>query len=751
MYTPKRLLALASVLFTCLQLVAQAPTDNPYAARFNPQPHWTNDLRWTNVTESTTVSGLVGANRQVDSTALQNLMNSISTQGGGVIYFPADSFKFNYDLVIPTGIVLRGATPAVANATNENYRPGTVFAFPKYYPTFTGNGTPRNTAFKEIKGKSNAHNIALVNLDINRAGIAFHPYAYTDAPGVNTKWPVDINYNILIFGVRSNNVAIPDPSVPNLTAGSASEPAQEGWQRYVWRFSSNIGLYVSRNGVVVNCRINDTPTDTYNQPGYVLRNFNNPNCMSGGVSKLNPDGSDAKFEVTDHLGIDLNRAKINKEGAGSGGGPHSPYGIYGFVTYATPVSEPQLFAPGNEVRDCWVFKTRRVGIIAAGNGLVVDNNIIRDQDNKIAYIRANGQGCETNNSATHENRGIDVSGWNVQLTRNDVEVRRHTIGGPGGYGSVDGEGVLVQECCGGTSVQGYTFKHNKLTQASSGYIGLWKMRTMHNVYIDSNDLGCKNIYLTANTNGAPFQLFNSTINGNTNVDRIIANADLGGSNLLIERNAFCGNGVINAPGFATINDNGNATVTPGPGVQVTAPTAAITSPANGVRINRANSPGPVNITASIQDGDSVQYFVNTAPLGSYLSASVTTAQWILPAENGFYFISARVKNSEGVVIWAPAVRVEVVTITSSAATVSSGKLGVIVYPNPSEGAFNLFVPENQDGNAVYQLTDMTGKQMQTGKLETSNPKVDISTFPQGVYQLIIQSNGKRNVLRLVKN
>jgi len=369
-----------------------------------------------------------------------------------------------------------GANPAVANALDDNYRPATFFEFPKYNPTFTGNGTPNSTAFKTIRGKENAGNIGLVNLDVNRAHIGFHPEAWTDAPGINTKWPVDIIFNILIFGIRSNNVAIPDPGVP--AAASGTQPAQEGWQRYVWRFTSNIGLYVSQNGTIVNCRVNDEPTDTYNQPGYVIRDASNGNCSSAGTSKLNPDGSDAKFEYTDHIGIDLNRAKINKDGAGSGTGPNGKYGIYGFVGYATPETEPQLFAPGNEVRDSYVFKTRRVGIIAAGNGLKVDNNKVRDRFNKIAFIRANGQGCETNNSATHENRGMDVSGWNLMVTRNDIEVVPHRIGGPSGYPSVDGEGILVQECCGGTSVKDYNFKRNKLTQASSGYIGLWKMRTM---------------------------------------------------------------------------------------------------------------------------------------------------------------------------------------------------------------------------------------------------------------------------------
>jgi hypothetical protein len=267
---------------------------------------------------------------------------------------------------------------------------------------------------------------------------------------------------------------------------------------------------------------------------------------------------------------------------------------------------------------------------------------------------------------------------------------------------------------------------------------------MYNVYIDSNDLGCKNIYLTANTNGAPFQLFNSTINNNTNVDRIIAEASLGGSNLLIERNAFCGNGVINAPGFATVNDNGNATVNTGAGNQVSIPTAVITSPADGIRVNFSQ---PLTITASYTDADSVQFFVNTTALGPYVASSVTSAQWTTPEVGGSYFISVRAKNSEGFV-WSEPVRI-VVGSTSGSQFIEEVN-SVFAYPNPSSDVFHLVLPAGFRGQTQYSVVDFTGKELMKGVFENNNPSINLSTVPQGLYQILISNRGKQSITRLLK-
>jgi hypothetical protein len=739
----------AILLFSSTALLAQ-PTDNPYRTRYNPITHWTDSLKWSTVTDVTTLSNVVAQDGTVDSLALQNALTTISNAGGGVLYFPPGEYKFGYDLYIPTGVILRGETPTVANATDNNFRPATKFIFPKYEPVLSGNGTPNNTAFKEVKPKKNAYNIGLVNIDLNRAGVAAYPTEYEPQPQFNnTRWPKDINYNLIFMGIRSNNVAIPDPAVP--AAASGQQPAQEGWQRYVWRFSSNFGIYVSRNAVVANCRINDEPTDSYNQPGYVLQNGTHPNCFANGQSKLPADGSGARFEVTDHLGIDLNRAKVNKDGpipGNSGVGPNGLHGIYGFLTYAQPWNEPQLFATGNEIRDCWVYKTRRVGIIAAGNGLVVEGNVVRDAQGKIAFIRPNGTSCETNNSATHENRGIDVSGWNVKCNNNDIEVFQHKIGGPNGYPTVDGEGILVQECCGGTQVKDYEFKYNKLSQASSGYIGLWKMRTMYNVVIDSNTLGCKPIFLTANTNNASFSLFNCRIVGNTEFASITSDAGAGGNNLLIQGNVACqgSSGNIIAPGFATVQDNVGGTWNPGAGQEITVPTVVVTSPMQGTLFNPAAS---VLITFNATGADSVRVFMNTTNVSGWMAGNTESFIWTASTLPGDYYITVEAKNSN-TSIYSTARLIRVVNPASPTAVPVINQMGEwMVYPNPSNGEFQL-KSSRQGIKSHIKVMDVTGRTVRMLTDEASSAKIDLSKEAAGVYFIKISNTFGSQTLKLIK-
>ena len=97
MTTPKPLLSVFLFLIPVISVFAQVPVDNAYRSRFNINSHWTDSLRWTNVTQANTISNLVAANKQVDSLIMQNTMNQISIQGGGVLYFAADTFRFGFD------------------------------------------------------------------------------------------------------------------------------------------------------------------------------------------------------------------------------------------------------------------------------------------------------------------------------------------------------------------------------------------------------------------------------------------------------------------------------------------------------------------------------------------------------------------------------------------------------------------------------------------------------------------------------
>ncbi len=202
------------------------------------------------------------------------------------------------------------------------------------------------------------------------------------------------------------------------------------------------------------------------------------------------------FSYTDHYGIYVNRGSS--------------------VTYGTPETAPSLFRTGIVIRDNWVNATMRVKIHAAGNGLVIADNVLRDNASKAHWVDPTGRRL-VGNANTLENRGIDWSGHNVVIVGNDIEVFRHRLkSGP--YYSVDGEGILHQECCGGSSIRGVLIQDNIV----NSYIGLYKSREIENATVRGNTVtsGVNHnfpdlIYVVADTNNAPYYVKDVLIEDNT--------------------------------------------------------------------------------------------------------------------------------------------------------------------------------------------------------------------------------------------
>ncbi|MCS7004630.1 MAG: PKD domain-containing protein [Cytophagales bacterium] len=532
--------SLASIVYFSIPSTGSStpPTDNPYRTRYNPSiNHWTDSLKWNKIYLATNYGINVCNTPEANSIALQALNTLVSDSGGGVIFFPAGTYPFKESIYLKTGVILRGETPAVANAKDSAYRPQSKLLFPRYIPTFTGNGTPINTAFKHIDADTNAYNIAIVNLDINRAAIDIHPKQYQLGGASNTAQPVDVNKNVLVFGIRSNNVALPDPAVPNTTQTTP----QFGWQRWSFRFAGNIDIFGAGNMIVANCRINDEVTDNFEQPNYQYNNMT-PDCSGAPPSAT-------IFNYTDHYGIVVNRNKFQIGGSpvssasfsgGSNAITGATYYTYAWKTGATPQDEPYLFMPGNEVLDNWVFKTMRIGLQASGIGLIIKGNETYDIPNKTIWLTPTGTGCQLNNSATYENRGLDFSGWNVTIDSNIIGCYRHRLKNTI-YFTVDGEGILLQECCGGTSVNDYKITRNRLVQ--EGYIGIYKMGDINNLLIKDNNLDGREILVQANISaGGTGQedhyrfLSDMLLEGNIGVSRFNINGNRGGRNNIIRNN-----------------------------------------------------------------------------------------------------------------------------------------------------------------------------------------------------------------------
>ena len=122
------------------------------------------------------------------------------------------------------------------------------------------------------------------------------------------------------------------------------------------------------------------------------------------------------------------------------------------------------------------------------------------------------------------------------MTGNNYEVYRHRVMDTN-YLSVDGEGILVQECCGGTTVKGAVINNNQ----GNAYIGVYKIPEVENVVIADNNLVAGNgdkhlIYVSADTNNAPHKMNNVRIENNNLEGGIIAKASLGGSGNMIINN-----------------------------------------------------------------------------------------------------------------------------------------------------------------------------------------------------------------------
>lgn len=345
-----------------------------------------------------------------------------------------------------------------------------------------------------------------------------------------------VQRNILVFGVANHNAVVPGPEVPN--------SSQKPWQRFPWRFSANIDIVVSENALVAQCRLNDramVQPDNFMMDGYMIRQRNTNNMRM----LTSADNENPIFDYDGHYGICVNRKKTYKNA-------NNQWAVEAFAGYASPETEPLLFARNIEILDNWMYKSNRVGIIGAGIGLVISNNVIKDDSSKPNREDFFGPvGTTTPQGATtFENRGIDFSGWKAVIEGNDTEAFRHRSGG---YLSTDGEGILVQECCGGTSVNDYVIRNNYMRKGN--YIGIYKMRDCHNVKIENNFLGGGPVWLWANTNGGIYALHNCQVSGNTELSGINLNGDIIGTNTTVTNNVGRGSSTMAYPCYTIESNN----------------------------------------------------------------------------------------------------------------------------------------------------------------------------------------------------
>jgi hypothetical protein len=505
-----------------------------------------------------------------DLATVNAAISQLSALGGGVLYFPAGIYVFSDNIVLKDGVVLRGADPTgVTDARTTGYNPPTDFFFPRLpgivddadVPQFGKRMDPSGVAASSVIGGAytnpadvpskmlitkkveidqtypaglTATNYGIVNVDLFRAGVQFlqefqsngtiDRFSVTFGSGDKNRME---GGNVVVYGNRLNNVV-------DLEWLIAQDADFNSWQLWMNRVGPHIDVMVKENSIVANNRINDMEYEFRNgsplsntQPYLLVDSFGmavtgddnsgvtgdpdtdytNPanvyldrsgNIISGNNPNVGVNNSNNKYVLFRHsqgLGIAVNRS--SRVGYGSSG-PH------------TPAGEPSLQRQGNVVRQNWLYITNRVGYQLSGFGLEVRDNVRVDINGDAVVLGPTGDRYQTNNSATYENRGFDVTGDNIFVNNNEYTVYNRTIANAG-FPTVDGEGILIQQNDGQLSVNNWTVANN----TGNRYIGLFKLRSMRNVSISNNTVTGGNIQILANPNFFPGETRNLTLNNNS--------------------------------------------------------------------------------------------------------------------------------------------------------------------------------------------------------------------------------------------
>jgi hypothetical protein len=422
------------------------PTGNPVKAFYDASdkcPAWTDELAWQTVVSMDDFDGS-------DMERFEKAQAKVVAAGGGVVYFPAGLYRFEDDLVVADGVILRGEAPmAITDAKDEGYQPQARLEFPKYKPTFEGDGTPIDTAFKCIRlaEPETASNVAVVNLSINRAHVYMGDVHEPDAGKVHAA-----GTNRMVFGCLLTNTAYIDPRIPYTDFG------QHPWQRWTARHRAAIHICAERNIFVANNRIPRSGDDSF-----LMKPFVALRPLDGDTKPFSPGNRPSEkvvieegvlFDFDNRPGIYVNEyGDIGPQGDG--------------IPNATPSEFPWAFRPGIAVRDNYIYATGRTCISFTGDGTVCADNLIRMPE---GLWRPTCKGYETSNaSSTNDNRAVRARGYRWTVSGNDYEVyanltydRKHEIG--------DGEGIMHEN-----HTNSIVLNSRITDNTGNAYVCLWRV------------------------------------------------------------------------------------------------------------------------------------------------------------------------------------------------------------------------------------------------------------------------------------
>jgi hypothetical protein len=406
-----------------LAALAAAPTDNP-VGRYGLA--WTGEIAWANVVTLTDVPGDTWDARLV---AAQERLGA----GGGVVYVPAGRYELADWVTVRSGVVIRGADPVgEVDARKEGYAPPTQFIFPQYKPTYEGNGTPNDTAFKgfRLADSVGGRQCGVVNIAIDHGHVAF----------VNADLKTSVAEGkagraIIVAGCVLRNAATPDEAVP--------ADFQPKWQRWTQRHSAAIRVFTGGDVLVANNRIPFSGEANFVMKGYQLKGKT----------------LDLTFDFDNRPGIYVNAVHAGRE--------LDLWNDHTGAATPSPKPEPYALCTGLVIRDNFIQNTGCCAINVTGDGMLVAGNVIRFR--KDVVIPTTGGVLVGSPANTNNNRAVELRGYRWTVEGNDYEVYSN-LKTPGGGAYNDGEG-LMHEGFNGCGIKDSKFLNN----TGNRYICIWRV------------------------------------------------------------------------------------------------------------------------------------------------------------------------------------------------------------------------------------------------------------------------------------
>eukprot|EP00730_Choanoeca_flexa_P002492 TRINITY_DN11069_c0_g1_i3.p1 TRINITY_DN11069_c0_g1~~TRINITY_DN11069_c0_g1_i3.p1 ORF type:complete len:490 (+),score=98.81 TRINITY_DN11069_c0_g1_i3:154-1470(+) len=378
--------------------------------------------------------------------------------GGGVVYYPAGTYKLSKSITLVSNVVIRGEpiyTPAKSGTKPGKLEPKTVFQCPdKEHLGFFNND-------------KDATNLGIINIDSDGCAVMLWPNLSPAKVSMKDYWYEATKVegsgsNKVVVGNRIRNVVLgnPDPSMAdwslsnglNTTYGlGASDP-------WPWRFSTAIGVYTASNALIGNNLLDKASRSAKTS----VAGFKN-----------------IEFPYDNRYGIDVNSILYGGVLGKTSGGPCK----------ASASNSPYFFARGVVVRDNYIYQNGRVGLSwsggddgkTPGSGAVIYNNHVEGAQKSTCYT-IDGSKPATGHD-TNENRGYNQGGYGSNVTSNTGHIWRQKT--PDGYETVDGEGILHQCSANSDSYRSY-WHSNDLTGSESGPIWFYKLdNTIDNVVTDN--------------------------------------------------------------------------------------------------------------------------------------------------------------------------------------------------------------------------------------------------------------------------